>query len=431
MKSLLILLTTAAMCLRFVPVSQAKALDPLAFNSAGPLNLGSGTYTIDTGGPIPRWLDAASNTVWSGTFFNQGVPTGSNYWGFDPMVAVFDFDSIFIQTNATVIVIGSNPLALLSRGAVTLNGDFNASAKDGGAAVGNLGGTGNGFGGRGGAGGGKGGDGGVGPEFLSSKGQNGDGPGGGYDGTGAYGGTGGLGSRGNGAGFGGRGGGGFGGLVPASDYGDLSQFLQGGAGGGGTGIDVFLVKGAAGGGGGGGVEVGALGTLFIGGRISAQGGGGGGGSTVLAGGGSGGGFFLHAPEIAFTSPFATLEASGGSPNGAGGRILLLTTSGQSVSGRYAVSQGPSGGEPGVLQFGTLSGYFQLPALSIQLVSNTSQVRICWPTVTQVGYQLEINSTVGPTGWTVIGSPTIGDGTTNCVTDSILGSQRFYRLLIHP
>ena len=83
--------------------------------------------------------------------------------------------------------------------------------------------------------------------------------------------------------------------------------------------------------------------------------------------GAGGGFFLHAPDIAFTSPFATLEASGGSPNGAGGRILPLTTSGQSVSGRYAVSQGPSGGEPGVLQFGTLSGYFQFR----RLVSNSS------------------------------------------------------------
>lgn len=424
MKGFLVLLAAGALALR----AQAGALNPLSFSSLGAASLTASNYFLDSSGPAPRLMDASSNTLFTGTFFVQDIPAGTNFWGWDPVVAVFDFDSVYVQSNATVTMMGTNPVALLSRSTFVINGILDASGTNGHNGTGDIGGTSDGMGGPAGPGGGAGGSGGSGSPPTSTKGEDGFGPGGGND-TGAYGGTGGNGSRGNGAGFGGRGGGGFGGLVPGSPYGDLHQYLQGGAGGGGTGTDAFLSVGAGGGGGGGGLEIGAVTSITLGGRVLALGGSGGGGATVLAGGASGGGVFVHAPLFEFTVGGAEINASGGDPNGAGGRILILTNTAPPVNGTLAVAPGASGGETGDVEFGLLGAEFGLPRLTITLLSGPPAVDVCWPTFTNINYQLETNTSLSSAAWGAFGAVVLGNGGTNCVEDSVSSSRVFYRVRV--
>lgn len=404
--------------------ARAGALDPQAFASLGTLNLTTNSYVLDSSGPKPRLLDAATNTVFTGVFYDQSLPSGSNFWGFDTVVAVFDFTSVSIASNVTVTLQGTNPVVILSRGDATVNGILDASGGNGQNGTGSFGGDGDGSGGRGGAGGGAGGTGGVG-QPAASQGDDGAGPGG-SNGSGAFGSVGGTGSQGDGAGFGGRGGSGFGGLVDGSAYGDLRQYLQGGAGGGGTGTDVFLTQGAGGGGGAGGLELGAVGNISVGGQILANGGAGGGGGSVLAGGGSGGGIFLHAATVQFTVAGAGLLANGGEPNGAGGRILVLTNSGPDLTGTFSVNPGTAGGEAGVVALGPPGVVPLLLELTITRASAT-QLQISWPTTNGTNYQLETNTSLNAVGWHAWGDPVAGTGQTNTVQDAISRSNVFYRV----
>lgn len=332
--------------------ASAAILDPLSFGSLGTLNLGAGVYTVDTTG-APTLRDAGNNILFTGTTFNQGVPNDALYGGFDPEIAVFTFDSIFIDEGVTISTFGDRPLALLSQSTFTMNSStvnptiIDARGQDGDNTIGTVTSPPNtGLGGAGGPGGGKGGDGRPTAEVF------GEGPGGGFTGTN------GLGTRGNGAGFGGFGGGGFGGTVTTSSYGDLKEYLQGGSGGGGTGTDVFSTKGAGGGGGGGAVEIGAVDSITLHGTIDASGGGPGGGGTTLAGGGSGGGIILHAPTI---DGDADILARGGGPvggpgGGGGGRILALTADGSQPANMTFDANDisvPVGPTPGIIEFGVL------------------------------------------------------------------------------
>jgi hypothetical protein len=313
-------------------------LDPLNFASQGTLNLGAGSYTINT--TTGQLLDSGNNVLFTGVTFNQGIPGGAPFQGWDPTIRVFDFDSISVASGATIRVTGDNLLALLSRSNVTLNGVLDGSGFVGHQGTGGLGGTGDGIGGDGGPGGGKGGDGAIDPP--PANGTSGDGPGGGF------GGFGGLNTRGNGGGFGGRGGGGFGGLVDGSTYGDLKQFLQAGSGGGSAGRDLFLTHGPGGGGGGGGIELSALSSISIGslGTLEARGGIGGGGGMTLAGGGSGGGLILGAPSIA---ELGSVDAGAGNFDGGGGRVLFITNSDFSTL-HANVAPGDVFGEAGTVDF---------------------------------------------------------------------------------
>jgi hypothetical protein len=102
--------------------------------------------------------------------------------------------------------------------------------------------------------------------------------------------------------------------------------LEAGSGGAGSGfLDVGIpVGGSGGGGGGGGVELGAVSTLSLYGRVTTQGGAGGDG--VGGGGGAGGGIILRADSVVIDIA-ANIDASGGagtgrSGGGGGGRILF-------------------------------------------------------------------------------------------------------------
>lgn len=338
--------------------THAGILSPTDFSSLGTLNLTAGTYTIDTSG-VPVLMDSLSNVVATGVTFNQGVPVGTPFFGFNPEVAVFTFDAIDIAAGVTITASGDRPLALLSQSNFMINSTttnptkIDGSGQVGSNAIGTLSPPGStGLGGPGGPGGGKGGDGGEGAPPTSTKGFDGEGPGGGF------GGFGGLGTRGNGAGFGGFGGGGFGGTVIDSSYGDLKEVLQAGSGGGGTGTDLFATKGAGGGGAGGAIELGAVGTLTVDGEINVNGGNPGGGGTTLAGGGSGGGVRIHAQTVTGTGD---VFARGGGPNGGpgaggGGRILVLNSDGSQPTNLTLDASTTTtfvGPTPGIIEFGLL------------------------------------------------------------------------------
>lgn len=282
------------------PAVSGGYLDPGAFTSLGTLDLTSGNYTINTNG-APTLLDSSNNVLFTGTTFNQG---GS----FDSTISVLDFSSINIGAGVNITIVGSNPLALLSQGNVTLAGVLNANGSTG--ANSNSQG-GNGVGGAGGAGGGAGGNANLGA---------GQGPGGGPGGIGGIGAV-----QAGGGSYGGIGGANALG-VSGSTYGNLFNFLLGGSGGGATGTSIFdTVNGAGGGGGGGAVELGALGTInFNGGSLTANGGQSGVAFGANAGGGSGGGLIIDAPTINVTGSTADIAADGGANFGGGGRILFLT-----------------------------------------------------------------------------------------------------------
>lgn len=310
----------------------AVPLNPLAYASLGTLNLGTGQYTLLTDGAAPTLVDGSNQLLATGWYVAQAD-------AFNPLVAVFSFDSIQVSLGATITAVGANPLALLSRGDITIAGDLDAAGRKGGQ-------QGNGFGGRGGPGGGAGGAGG------GSVAEAGVGPGGGL---GGYAGLGNC-SWGEGGAYGGGGSNWNPCLTPALAYGNPAVLLQGGSGGGGSGANLWG-SGAGGGGGGGGVELGAVGqiTLLGGALLSVAGGDFSDGLAVNAGGGSGGGLLLHAPVISLlpnpNDGPVLLDASGFS----GGRISFLTASGGVVGNTSGVSVGANfWGQVGVIDYGTLA-----------------------------------------------------------------------------
>ena len=302
-RSLIIGITFAALA-AVSPAARAQVLDPAAYTSDGALSLASGAYTLDT--------DALTFSGYSGVLSNG--------------IAVFDFSSINVGANATVNVVGSHPLALLSQSDAIFGAgsSFNLNGGAGGGSDGNQAGTAGAAGGGGYAG-----DAGV-PGVIGNP-QYGAGPGGGYS---------------SGGGGGGGGYGGAGGANGGKTYGNLPAKLEGGSGGGGGGgatvgsSGVTYFNGAGGGGGGGAIEINALGTLTLSGNLSVIGGNGGskGGNGsqpgASGGGGAGGGVLMQGNRVILTAS-GQINAYGGSagfnPNpyqfsggGGGGRITIQT-----------------------------------------------------------------------------------------------------------
>ncbi len=273
-----------------VSAAHAQVLDPNAFASSGALSLASGTYTLDT--------DALTFAGNSGVLSNG--------------IAVFDFSSINVAPNATVNVVGSHPLALLSQSDATFGAGSSFNLNGG-----------NGSGGQ----------------INSMNSSPPPGGAGGIAGSGGYGGAPGSGYGGNGGGGGGFGGGGghYGSPTPGPTYGDLLNKLEGGGGGGGGGGisgGRMAESGAGGGGGGGAIEINAIGALTLAGNLNTIGGGGGFGVYGYGGGGAGGGVLLAGNKVTLAST-GGINAYGGAgagsfyvPNsgggGGGGRITIQT-----------------------------------------------------------------------------------------------------------
>jgi hypothetical protein len=89
----------------------AGPLNPLDFSPVGPFPTLGGTYTFDTNGPFPTLTGPGGGA--SGVFFNG--------------IAVFDFSAITVGSNQVFTGTGAFPLALRSRGDITVNGVIDVS----------------------------------------------------------------------------------------------------------------------------------------------------------------------------------------------------------------------------------------------------------------------------------------------------------------
>jgi len=57
----------------------------------------------------------------------------------------------------------------------------------------------------------------------------------------------------------------------------------------------------------------------------------------------------------------------------------------------------------------------------------SQVEICWPSVSNLFYQVEFRSLLTSNQWMAFGSPIVGNGSTNCFVEQVSTPQKFYRV----
>jgi hypothetical protein len=224
---------------------------------------------------------------------------------------VFTFDAIDLDSTANITVTGHRALALLSHGNAMIDTTIDVSGGSGlpsapfPAGIGRAGGFDGGFGTAAGLGPG----GGSSATVVSS---NASAAGGSFGSQGAPG----IPIVGVAA-------------QPGPAYGDLSNLLQGGSGGGGVHVLLPPLADVGGGAGGGALEIGAVEVLTIGpnGQLLASGGTSSHVSNVRGGGGSGGGIRLHSAVI---DSAGSIIAKGGDPGstttslaqGGGGRVLI-------------------------------------------------------------------------------------------------------------
>ncbi|HEX4123199.1 MAG TPA: hypothetical protein VHY37_00625 [Tepidisphaeraceae bacterium] len=110
-----------AACGGLCAVSQAWAqsvqtpIDPDAYAAIGSIS-GQGTYSFNTG---------SGSTTPSLTVTPTGGVASTVYGVIDNGVAVFDFNSVDLPSGSTTSVMGSLPIAILSRSSVSLSSAFN------------------------------------------------------------------------------------------------------------------------------------------------------------------------------------------------------------------------------------------------------------------------------------------------------------------
>ncbi len=68
-----------------------------------------------------------------------------------------------------------------------------------------------------------------------------------------------------------------------------------------------------------------------------------------------------------------------------------------------------------------------------LAIHVSEVQICWPSVLDQKYLVQYFPAPTDSGWAPLGPPVTGNGTTNCVSDTVTPGQkrRLYRVLVVP
>jgi hypothetical protein len=87
---------------------------------------------------------------------------------------------------------------------------------------------------------------------------------------------------------------------------------------------------------------------------------------------------------------------------------------------------------------TLSRSYDYPDLPevIQLTLESSrekpsEVRLSWNSRTNTMYQVHYSADPSAEEWNTLGDPIIGNGMTNCITDTSLAPSRFYRVSVAP
>ena len=61
----------------------------------------------------------------------------------------------------------------------------------------------------------------------------------------------------------------------------------------------------------------------------------------------------------------------------------------------------------------------------------SQVEVCWESLTNKTYQVQYSLALMSNIWVNLGGPVAGNGSTNCVTDALTCSHRYYRVVASP
>jgi hypothetical protein len=283
---------------------------------AGPTPLGDITITTSS----DSGLDTVAGTITGSRPAGTGIQAGIDF-NVRNSVAIFRFNSLVIDGAGPLQLSGTNALALVSLGDVTIRVPIDATVSCGGGLdiVGGF---------HGGQGGGDGTGPGGGKHGQGGGDKTGGGGGAGYA---ALGGDGGVSTQGGAAG------------AAGGVYGDdVITVLFGGSGGGGVNNGGTAMHGGSGGGA---VQIVANGTIHIevgginvggcGGNAAGQGGG--------AGGGAGGTILLEAPSI-LVDPAAFLAANGG--GGGGDGTNLFAENGQPSSTPAQGVAGQNGGDGG-------------------------------------------------------------------------------------
>jgi hypothetical protein len=65
------------------------------------------------------------------------------------------------------------------------------------------------------------------------------------------------------------------------------------------------------------------------------------------------------------------------------------------------------------------------------VLTCSNVTLCWTCESNKIYRLEFNPDLGPTNWVTVPGEVITSGNTECISDPLPLSNRFYRLRVLP
>ena len=310
---------------------------------------------------------------------------------------------------------------------------------------------------------------GVFPPFVPTEGRGGPDGGNPDDGPGAGSGDG-LFYGGGGGGYGGAGGkgggGGSGGSGGTSYNSDLSALLEGGSGGGeypGSSGDNGL-----GGGGGGAIQFGALNSLTVSGKISANGAAGGNASSFYiaepaggGGGGSGGGILIQGGRVTI-NPGAEISTQGGSGGsgsgynewtagggggggGGGGQIYFgyhdfgttngainVTGGAGGIGGGFMPGNGPSGASGGLGKITFMQSNLvpANPSLFVTLLSENLVV-LSWQ-VSNFNYKLESSASLGTGAAWMPMTNLVGDVRDyNSVTNTIGGKTAFFRLRAQP
>lgn len=88
-------------------------------------------------------------------------------------------------------------------------------------------------------------------------------------------------------------------------------------------------------------------------------------------------------------------------------------------------------ETGSVAFDDLTFSTPAPAGKPRLTIEVSHLRACWNSETNKQYQVQYRSTLTTNAWVDLGEPIPGNGTTNCITESITDPRRFYRVCVLP
>jgi hypothetical protein len=78
-------------------------------------------------------------------------------------------------------------------------------------------------------------------------------------------------------------------------------------------------------------------------------------------------------------------------------------------------------------------YYGVVEVAPRLSIRVSEVEICWPTVTNVFYQVQYRTGASSGSWSNLGAQVPGTGSTICLKDAVPADspQRYYRVLTTP